>query len=139
LFYRLYNNGATGKNIDSYQARSKDKCLLKTKNGLLVSKIRYKSNVLTIQVLKIAKILLRDYKFTHLPRNREVKMTFGNTDKMVDIEHTVGSAVRGLLEKNAEVTPANILTLLTIRSFSQNVDEAVRNSIAVKWIRNCLS
>jgi len=62
-------------------------------------------------------------------------MALKNTEKMEDVEYALGAAVRGLLARNAELTPENILTELTIRSFSQNTDEAVRSSAAIKWIR----
>jgi len=64
-------------------------------------------------------------------------MTLKNTDRLEDVECALGAAVRGLLARNAGLTPANILTELTIRSFSQNTEEAVRSSAAIAWFRNC--
>ena len=63
-------------------------------------------------------------------------MTTKNTKEMGDIEWAIGSAVRSLMARNAEIAPTNIIAELSSRPPSQNMDEAAKIKVAIAWLRN---
>lgn len=54
---------------------------------------------------------------------------------MADIEWAVGSAVRSLLARNAEIIPTNILAELVVLSSSRTPAEVEKINVAIGWIR----
>ncbi|HBV38208.1 MAG TPA: hypothetical protein DEF05_00610 [Erwinia sp.] len=62
-------------------------------------------------------------------------MNVRSTGDMADIEWAVGSAVRSLLARNAEIIPTNILAELVVLSSSRTPAEVEKINVAIGWIR----
>ncbi|RRZ90376.1 hypothetical protein [Erwinia sp. 198] len=62
-------------------------------------------------------------------------MNVRDTEEMADVEWAIGSAVRRLLARNAEIIPTNILAELTVLTTSHNPGEIEKITKAIAWIR----